>query len=95
MQHYAQLTEADMKEAAEMTVLGEAEKTVHYQVHTPDNSPCTDLNEKEGDTDISPCLCNSLQSDSRSRKDMQNKDLWARLDSNRRPADYESDALTN
>lgn len=95
MQHYAQLTEADMKEAAEMTVLGEAEKTVHNPVHTPDNSPCTDLNENQSDVDVSPSLCNSLQFNSTERKSMQNKDLWARLDSNQRPADYESDALTN
>ena len=34
MMHYAQITEANMKEAAKMTILNAAEKEVHDPVHT-------------------------------------------------------------
>lgn len=89
------LTEAGMKEAAEMTVSGEAKMTVHNPVYTPENMPCTDLNEDRSSVDVSPDKYNSLQLNLNQNKPLQNKDLWARLDSNQRPADYESDALTN
>ena len=56
MQHYAQVTEADMNEAAKIAVLNDAEKRVRL---------------------------------------IANHTRWARLDSNQRPADYESEALTN
>ena len=87
MQHYAQLTEADMKEAAEMTVLGEAEKTVHNPVHTPVDSPCTDLNESTSSVDVNPDNCNSLQLNSTPCKSTQNPTYYARRDSNPRPFD--------
>jgi integrase len=38
MQHYAQVTEADTREAAEISILTGAEKTVHNPVHVVQNS---------------------------------------------------------
>ena len=61
--HYAQITEADMKAAAKMTILNVAKKEVHDPVHTTAESPCIELNESESDVDISHCKYNSLQHD--------------------------------
>lgn len=35
MTHYTQVTDADFKEAARMTVLSDAKKEMHNQVHNP------------------------------------------------------------
>ncbi|MHC4961557.1 MAG: tyrosine-type recombinase/integrase [Planctomycetota bacterium] len=82
MTHYAQLTEADIKEAAEMTVLGEAEKTVHNPVHPSDNSPCTDLNESESNSDATPCSCGANHENARVCDNTQNPQKWALQDLN-------------
>jgi len=39
MQHYAQITEADMKQAAKLAVLNDAGKKVHNRVHTTGETP--------------------------------------------------------
>ena len=39
MQHYAQITEQDMKQAAKLAVLKDAEKRVHNRVHTTGETP--------------------------------------------------------
>ncbi|MHC4524920.1 MAG: tyrosine-type recombinase/integrase [Planctomycetota bacterium] len=39
MQHYAQITEADMKQAAKLAVLNDAGKRVHNRVHTTGETP--------------------------------------------------------
>ena len=85
MAHYAQLTEADMKEAAKMTVLGGAEKRVHNQVQTPDNSPRTGSHENDDSTDpadANPCLCNTNGKDARECQNKTKDVKWALLDLN-------------
>ncbi|MEN8127298.1 MAG: hypothetical protein ABFR90_05770, partial [Planctomycetota bacterium] len=72
-----------------MAVLEGAEKAVYNTGHPSDDSPCTDLNESDGCIDVNPDNHNSLQLIPTPCKCMQNKDLWARLDSNQRPTDYE------
>ena len=59
--HYAQINEADMKEAAKMTILNKAEKEVYDPVHTEADSPFIKLNKSESDIDITPCGYKSLQ----------------------------------
>ena len=61
MMHYAQITEADMKEAAKMTILNAAEKEVHDPVHTGAELPCTDSHESKSDISITPYECKRLQ----------------------------------
>ena len=75
MMHYAQITEADMKEAAKMTILNAAEKEVHDPVHTGADSPCTELNESESDIDIT----------SDENKRLQQKNIDLQLYANCRP----------
>ncbi|MEN8126320.1 MAG: hypothetical protein ABFR90_00780, partial [Planctomycetota bacterium] len=82
MAHYAQLTEADMKEAAKMTVLGGAETMVHNQVQTGDNSPCTDLRESESGSDVTPCICGTNQENAGVCDNTQNPENWALQDLN-------------
>ena len=94
MKHYAQTTEADMNEAAKMAILNDAEKTVHPTMETFGNVQQQNQ-EDEIDTSNNPCNSRNLLKDSISRNSLQKIDLWARLDSNQRPTDYESVALTN
>ena len=61
MMHYAQITEADMKEAAKMTILNAAEKTVHDPVHTTAESPRTDSHERSGNIGITSCDYKNLR----------------------------------
>jgi len=42
MQHYAQVTESDMKEAAKLSVMDGAEKVVHNPMQNTADSSCTD-----------------------------------------------------
>jgi hypothetical protein len=54
MKHYAQTTEADMKEAAKMSVLNDGEKRVQNQVH-PMTETAGNVQQKEiQEDDISP-----------------------------------------
>lgn len=87
MAHYAQLTEADMKEAAEKSVLEEAENTVQNSVQTDDNSDSTELHDDPDACDVSPCLCGSNVEDASPCNTGQNPSNWAIRDSNPGPAD--------
>jgi len=84
MIHYAQITEADMKEATKMTILNAAEKEVHDPVHTGADSPCTELNESEIDTDITSDENKRLQKKTSARNSVRIAGQWAGLDSNQR-----------
>ena len=73
MQHYAQVTEADMQEAAKMAVLNEAEKqvdvtekkevqkTVHNTVQTTAVQSSTEQHEHKEDSNLSPYTCRTKQ----------------------------------
>jgi integrase len=59
MQHYAQVTEADIQEAAKLSLISDAEsrvqqKTVHNPVQTTDETNCTEPQEEKEEPAVSP-----------------------------------------
>ena len=75
MQHYAQITEADMKEAATKTVLEIAEKSVQKSVLT--TAATADLSSKEPQEEKQnnsqkPLICNDLQQKERACESLRN-----------------------
>ncbi|MHC4881423.1 MAG: hypothetical protein ACYTEN_05505, partial [Planctomycetota bacterium] len=60
LKHYAQTTEADMKEAARMTFLNDAENTVQNQVQPMTETSGNVQHEEVQDVDVSPCDCRNL-----------------------------------
>ncbi|MGD1042869.1 MAG: site-specific integrase [Sedimentisphaerales bacterium] len=82
MKHYAQVTEADMKEAAKMTVLNEAEKEVHNPVQTTAERPRTESHECNAIDDLTPCLCESNNDNATPCESVQNVTNWAVEDLN-------------
>lgn len=94
MAHYAQVTDADMKEAAKEIVLNDAEKAVHNPYHegtktvqnTSENA-CNSLHDNKEDCDINPNNFNDLQDNAGSCiNKIENVD-WAIRDLNPGPAD--------
>ncbi len=64
MQHYAQITEADMKQAAKLSVLNNAEKRVHNRVHTTAEPAEIDRTQSQGKKDslnVTPLAANSYK----------------------------------
>jgi hypothetical protein len=95
MQHYAQVTEADYEEAAKIAILEGAEKTVHNPVQNPVESSSIELQEGKIEDDVIPCFCKTIQQKDNGVQFCANSTpQWAQLDSNQRPMDYESTALT-
>jgi len=93
MTHYAQVTESDIREAAKMTILNEAEssvcKEVHNQVHNPVQTtaeqPRTESHETLEPIAASPYDCESNLELAGACETVQNSEKWAVLDSNQRP----------
>ena len=88
MQHYAQVTEADIQEAAKMTLLNDAEniveKRVHNRVQTTATPGCTESHEAQDEPVLSPCSCKNKQEVATPCEKVQNPQKWAGLDSNQR-----------
>ena len=82
MQHYAQVTEADLQEAAKMTLINDAKKTVQKSVQTTAEPTRTESHEPSSDTDVSPCLCGTNHDEARPCESVQKPQLYAREDSN-------------
>jgi integrase len=82
MQHYAQLTEADMKEAAKMTVLEGAEKTVQNPVQNTAEPSCIESNESTIPLVVTPYQCEANHQKTTACDSMQNIDKWALQDLN-------------
>ena len=82
MQHYAQVTEADLKDAAKLTVMNDAEKAVHNPVQNPAVSSCTESHESLDPIDVTPCQCGVNQENATVCDNMQNPRNWALQDSN-------------
>ena len=82
MQHYAQVTEADLQEAAKMAVLNDAEKAVHDPVHTGAESSCTDSQEFNKFSDVTPYNCETNHQKTIACNSMQKAGQWAIPDSN-------------
>ena len=82
MQHYAQVTEADLKDAAKLMVMNDAEKAVHNPVQNPAVSACTESHESLDPIDVTPCQCGANQENASVCDNMQNPQNWALQDSN-------------
>ena len=82
MQHYAQVTEADLQEAAKMAVLNDAEKEVHNVVQTTAEQPRTESHECNAIDDLTPCLCESNDNNATPCESVQNDTNWAIQDLN-------------
>jgi len=90
MTHYAQVTESDIREAAKMTILNEAEssvcKEVHNQVHNPVQNTAepsrTEPHETPESIAVSPCDCESKLEFAGACDTVQNSGKWAIQDSN-------------
>ena len=95
MTHYAQVTEADLQEAAKMSIINDAEKRVQNPVQTTAEPSGIELHESNSRDDINPYFCESNNDNAALCESMQNASKWAQKDSNLRPMDYESTALTN
>jgi hypothetical protein len=103
MTHYAQITETDLREAAKMTILNEAEssvcKEVHNQAHNPAQNtaeqPRTESHETLEPITISPSDCESEHEFAGACETVQKADHWAVLDSNQRPPACRAGALAS
>lgn len=82
MQHYAQVTEADWKEAAKMTVMRDAKKAVQNPVQNPAVSSCTESHEGPDPIDVTPCYCGANQDNATACDSTQSTFKWAIQDSN-------------
>ena len=82
MQHYAQVTEADLQEAAKMAVISEGEKRVHNPVQTTAESSRTNTQESESTEGLTPCLCGSNHNDAVTCESMQIHEDYPQGDSN-------------
>ena len=63
MAHYAQVTEADLQEAAKMTLLNIAEKRVQTTVE----QARTESHESDIDNDVSSCFCGTTREYAKTR----------------------------
>ncbi len=99
MAHYAQVTEADLKEAARKTILNDAEKEVQNQVHNPVQNtpepPRKNSHETQDEPVTSPCNCESKQEFAAACESVQNANQWAIQDSNLWPPACKAGALAN
>jgi integrase len=66
--HYAQITEKDMKQAAEKSIVNEAEKDIHNHIQHPDTPACTDMQETPEHIDVNPDDCNTTPEFAESRR---------------------------
>jgi len=102
MQHYAQITEADIQEAAKMTLLNDAEnmveKRVQDRVQTTAAPSRTESHETKSKPVVSPCNCESKQELATPCEKVQNQPDWAIQDSNKKTqskSDKELNESTN
>ena len=95
MQHYAQVTEADLQEAAKMTVLDDAEKTVQKSVLTTAEQSRIESHESDMDGEISHCYCETNDNYATLCEGVQKGEKWAMQDLNLRHPACKAGALAN
>ncbi len=99
LNHYAQITETDIREAAKMTILNEAESSVCKEVHNPVQNTAepsrTEPHEILEPIAVSPSDCESKHEFAGACEPVQNSGKWAVLDSNQRPPACRAGALSN
>ena len=82
MQHYAQVTEADLQKAAKMTILNTAEKEAHDPVQNPVESSSIELREVSEPIDVTTCICGAKQANAGGCENVQYPQNWAIQDLN-------------
>ncbi|MGI6125317.1 MAG: tyrosine-type recombinase/integrase [Acetivibrionales bacterium] len=86
MQHYAQTTEADLREAVRLSVLGDAKEAVQNPVHNPvqtqDADGREDPQETPYQTDENAVFCGEKRDFAEACETPQKGEKWAILDSN-------------
>ncbi len=87
MQHYAQITEADMRDAAKMSLLRNAEiscqgKRVHNTVQTTAAPSSTEPHEHSEESDLTPCGCETKREYAAQCEKVRKPHNWAVLDLN-------------
>lgn len=82
LQHYAQTTEADLKEAAKKKILNQAEDALQKALQTGAESGCTELHEQPSDLDVTLCGCETKRQDATGCNSIQKDGNWALLDLN-------------
>jgi hypothetical protein len=61
LNHYAQVTDADLKEAAKMALINDAEKGIHNHIHNNVDSSSTEPQEPIEHIDVTTCDCDNNQ----------------------------------
>ena len=82
MQHYAQVTEGDLQEAAKMAVLNDAEKVVHNPVQNPAESPRIESHESRIPPVVTSYKCETNHQKTTACDSMRNTGDWAIQDLN-------------
>jgi integrase len=82
MTHYAQVTEADIQEAAKMSLLSDAEKEVQNPVQIGAESSRTESHDTQEEPTVSPCLCESKREFATPCEVVQKDTKWAVQDLN-------------
>ena len=95
MEHYAQVTDADLQEAAKMSLINDAENQVQNPVQTTAETSCKEPHESNAIDELNLGDCESNSGNATPCEKVRNKTNWAWLDSNQRPAHYECAALTD
>ena len=84
MRHYAQVIEADMKEATKFSVMDDDRKAVHNPVQNIAESSGIESHERRIPVVVTPCQCETNHQKTTACDSMQNAGQWAGLDSNQR-----------
>jgi len=84
MKHYAQVTEADLQEAAKMTLLDDAEKSMQNSMQTTAEQDRTEPHKSNTGSDVSPYECDTKKEKTKACDSVRNAGNWAGLDSNQR-----------
>lgn len=82
MQHYAQVTESDMKEAAKFSVMDDAKKAVHNPVQNTSESSRIESHESRIPLVVTPYQCETNHQKATACDSMQNIGKWALQDLN-------------
>ena len=82
MQHYAQVTEADMKEAAKFSVMDDAKKAVHNPVQNTAESSGIESHASRIPVVVTPCQCETNHQKTTACDSMRNAGKWAIQDLN-------------
>lgn len=84
LKHYAQLQEADLKEAARKSILADGKVEVHNQVHDTPEKGCTEVHGQNSETPENSRNYQELQGVAGGCTEMQKREEWAEVDSNHR-----------